>query len=356
MHRWKVMMALLLLTLCGVPPAGAAGVGTFSIEGSTTGFGVNQFGLATLYLDSTWDPRADDVFLYVTWDPNVVQYVSTDWKVGNSKAATLTSPGELFLQFADWTNQFPSGRIAIADINFKGLAPGRTSLDLRVDHVRSHVGASPTNFVDLTPSAITTSGSLTVGGEGSVPTTPVPTTATPLPTTMTVPPTEPPLTPGTSLPTAISTEVTTPVTAVPTESTTPTPSPSEVPTWSAPTSVPSSIPIAGAGGGSEDYTGVRTATPTVRTTVTVNATTATATPTTTTETKVTEVVTVPPTVATTPTEVEPVTMTPRETVPPPLTTVPATMPPTTAPTRAAPGLLIPLAGLLIALATAGSRR
>jgi len=68
------------------------------------------------------------------------------------------------------------------------------------------------------------------------------------------------------------------------------------------------------------------------------------------------VVTVPPTFATTPTEVEPVSMTPRETVPPPLTTVPATMPPTTAPTRAAPGLLIPLAGLLIALATAGSRR
>ncbi len=92
MHRWKVTSALLLFALRGIHLACAAGVGTFSIEGSTTGFGVNQFGLATLYLESTWDPRADDVFIYVTWDPNVVRYVSTDWKVGNSVAASLKHP------------------------------------------------------------------------------------------------------------------------------------------------------------------------------------------------------------------------------------------------------------------------
>lgn len=55
--------------------------------------------------ESIWNPQADGVLIFVTWDPNVVQYVSTDWKVGNSVAATLNQPGELLFQFADWTNQ-----------------------------------------------------------------------------------------------------------------------------------------------------------------------------------------------------------------------------------------------------------
>lgn len=350
-----VISALLLFALCGVVLAGAAGVGTFSIEGSTAGFGVNQFGLATLYLESTWDPRADDVFISVTWDPSVVQYVSTDWKVGNSVAATLKQPGELFLQFADWTNQYPSGRFAIADINFRGLAAGQTTLDLQVDHVRSHVAASSTNFVDLTQSALTSSGTLVVGGGGTAPTPPV-VTAPPI---VTVPPTEPALTPGTAVPTAIMTELPTPVTpvsTVPTDSTTPIVSLTPVPTQFAPTSVPYvPIPIAGAGGEVEDYTGVRTSTPTVSTTLTPNATTAGGTPTVGSVEDGQVTSTAAPPISLPPSETMPFLTSVPETVSSSMTTVPTTVPPATTPTRAGPGLLVTVVGLLVALVAAGRR-
>ena len=69
-------------------PRSAAGVGTFSIEQTTVNVGVGQFGIATLYMDNTWQPPADSAILTLSWDPAVIQYVSTDWKVGNSVAAT----------------------------------------------------------------------------------------------------------------------------------------------------------------------------------------------------------------------------------------------------------------------------
>ncbi|MEN6342497.1 MAG: hypothetical protein ABFC89_08035, partial [Methanospirillum sp.] len=61
MHRMKVMLAFLLLAFCGVPLVGAVGVGTFTIEQTTANVGVGQFGIATLYMDNTWEPPADDV-------------------------------------------------------------------------------------------------------------------------------------------------------------------------------------------------------------------------------------------------------------------------------------------------------
>ena len=51
---------LLLASLSVVGLASAAGVGTFSLE-QTKSADVGQIGVATLYMDNTWSPKADDV-------------------------------------------------------------------------------------------------------------------------------------------------------------------------------------------------------------------------------------------------------------------------------------------------------
>lgn len=365
MYGLKVIMTLLLFALCGVSLAGAAGVGTFSIEKTSTDVSVNGFGIATLYMDNTWDPKADDVFIYLTWDPAVLQYVSTDWKVGNSVSATLNSPGELFLQYADWTNQYPTGRVSIADINFKGLAEGQTTMDLRVDHVRSHIAASPTNFVDLTQSAVTTPGVFAVGAGGAIPTA----TMTSLPTVTLAPTgTLTQLPTVTLVPTGTMTLLPT-VTIDPNMTFTTMPTVTPIGTQTFPTVTPIG-PISGSDGGSEDYTGVLTATPTVTATSTATMTatmTGGATPTTGTGTDVTGTTTATPGATMTPdtgmpTVTETIDMgTPVVTtigVTPVDTTAPTTRPPTTATTAAGLDALPLAVGVLagIALLVAGRRR
>ncbi len=214
MHRLKVMLALLLIACCGIPLAGAAGVGTFSIEQTTAGVGVGQFGIATLYMDNSWQPPADSVTLAISWDPAIIQYVSTDWKVGNSVAATPAGTSELTLQFADYTNKYPTGRVPIAAINFKGLAPGQTTMGIRVDNVRSHVGISETEFTDLTASSLANPGIFVVGQGGGVVT---PVTTVPVGTTVTTAPT---LTTGPTVTGNVTGVITTPITIVTTVPTT----------------------------------------------------------------------------------------------------------------------------------------
>jgi uncharacterized surface protein with fasciclin (FAS1) repeats len=273
MHRLKLMLALLLLASCAVPLAGAAGIGTFSIEQKTVGVGVGQFGVATLYMDNTWTPPADSVSLYVGFDPTIIQYVSTDWKVGNSVAATPTGTNEIYFQFADYTNKYPSGRVEVADINFKGLAQGQSTLGIRIENVRSHVGISETEFTDMTASSLSNPGTFTVGAGGGGAVTTVPTV------------------PGVTTPTVTTTQTTSPnetttiVTVAPTETVTgnvtaPTTIMTAPPT-TGPTGVTTVVPFvppAGVGIDSDEYTGVLTRTPTVTVTRTATAT-ATATPT-----------------------------------------------------------------------------
>lgn len=287
MHRMKVMLALLLLAFCGVPLAGAAGVGTFSIEQTTVGVGVGQFGIATLYMDNTWQPPADSVILHVGWDESVLEYVSTDWKVGNTVAATLNEPGDLTMSFADWANKYPGGRVPIADINFRGVTAGQTTVGIRIDSVRSHVGTSATEFTELTASSLSNPGIFTVGQGGGtvVPTVPVGTTPTIAPT-LTV---EPNVT-GTVMPTlTVEPNVTVTGNVTGTITTLPTTLPTTGLT-TAPTGITTGVPFTpsnGQTGGSEDYTGVvtRTATVTATATGTVTGTaTVTATPTMTTDT------------------------------------------------------------------------
>ena len=83
MRFTKHLALFFMLSLAVVGLASAAGVGTFTIEQNQSA-GVGQIGIATLYVDNTWVPPADDMWLYVGWDPAVLGYISTDWKVGNS--------------------------------------------------------------------------------------------------------------------------------------------------------------------------------------------------------------------------------------------------------------------------------
>jgi trimeric autotransporter adhesin len=140
MRFTKHLALFFMLSLAVVGLASAAGVGTFSIEQSKSA-DVGQIGVVTLYMDNTWQPLADDVWLNVTWDGAVLGYISTDWKVGNSVSATLAGTNTLFLQMADFTNNYPNGKVAIADINFKALAAGSSPLTVEVGHVRSHDAA-----------------------------------------------------------------------------------------------------------------------------------------------------------------------------------------------------------------------
>ena len=89
-------MTLLVAALAVVGLASAAGVGTFYLE-QTKSADVGQIGVATLYMDNTWQPLADDVYAYVSWDAASLGYISTDWKVGNSVSATLNGTNSLFL-------------------------------------------------------------------------------------------------------------------------------------------------------------------------------------------------------------------------------------------------------------------
>jgi|GEM_PF-557924 uncharacterized surface protein with fasciclin (FAS1) repeats len=282
MHRLKVMLAFLLLVSCGVPFAGAAGVGTFSIEQTTVNVGVNQFGVATLYMDNTWDPPADSAILYVGWDPAIIQYVSTDWKIGNSLSATLNSPGELKLQYADWANKYPSGRVPVADINFRGVAEGQTTVGIRIESVRSHAGTSATEFTELTQSSLSNPGIFTVGQGGggaitTVPTLPGTTTGTIAPTanaTTVAPTVIVPTDNVTGLPTPTVTGVI-PTGPLPTDTGNVTVVPTMVTTM--PTGISTGVPLppsGGSGTGSDEYTGVvtRTATPTATTTATMTTT------------------------------------------------------------------------------------
>ncbi|NLX49555.1 MAG: hypothetical protein GXY82_06745, partial [Methanospirillum sp.] len=170
MRITKPLALFFMLSLAVVGLAGAAGIGTFTIE-QTKSADVGQIGIATLYVDNTWQPLADDVWVKVSWDGAVLGYVSADWKVGTSRDAQLTD-NELFIKVADWTNKFENGKIAIVDLYFQGKTQGSSPMTITVDHVRSHEGTSTAIAADLTQSAVATPGTFTVaaGNGGVVPT------------------------------------------------------------------------------------------------------------------------------------------------------------------------------------------
>src|SRR5665647_239914 len=97
MRFTKHLALFFMLSLSVVGLASAAGVGTFSLE-QTKSADVGQIGVSTLYMDNTWQPPADDVWISVKWDGAVLGYVSTDWKIGHSQGAELNGTNELVLK------------------------------------------------------------------------------------------------------------------------------------------------------------------------------------------------------------------------------------------------------------------
>ena len=86
--------------------------------------GVGQFGIATLYMDNTWQPPADSVTLAINSGPDhypVCQYRLEGRQLGRGRPA---GAGNLAFSFADYTNKYPTGRVPIADLNFQGVAHG----------------------------------------------------------------------------------------------------------------------------------------------------------------------------------------------------------------------------------------
>ncbi|NLX49603.1 MAG: hypothetical protein GXY82_07010 [Methanospirillum sp.] len=171
MNRWaafRTSLALLLLLPGLACAATAAGIGTFSIE-QNQGAEVGGFAIATLYVDNNWQPLADDLWLNVTWDDTILGYASTDFKVGNTKAATPIGTNGLSIRLADFSNKIENGKVAIAELYFRALATGTTPMNIEIKTVRSH-GPSGEIAADLTMSAIAPPGSFTVGSGSPVPT------------------------------------------------------------------------------------------------------------------------------------------------------------------------------------------
>ncbi len=93
----------------GLYPAMAVprGNGTFWVE-QTIPASVDQLGVATLYVNNTWSPPADDVWLNLTWNDTVMNYARTDWRAGSTGSADPAGPSGLSLRMSDLANRYPS--------------------------------------------------------------------------------------------------------------------------------------------------------------------------------------------------------------------------------------------------------
>jgi hypothetical protein len=198
----RQVLVLCLFVLYGITAVSAAGNGTFSIP-AVTGINVSDNLTATVYLENTWSPKAADVYMHITYDSSLLNYTGADFKIGNTVAATKDADNSIFLQFGDFTNGYPNGRFAIADLKFMATGAGISPLTVSVDHVRYYVNDTP---VDIGDTAAVVSGTVTIGS-GITNVTP----------TVTVP--------NTTVPTIVPNNTTTIVTTIPTIVITTTPLP-----------------------------------------------------------------------------------------------------------------------------------
>jgi hypothetical protein len=176
------VLVLCLFALYGIAAVSAAGNGTFSIP-AIPGVNVGDNLTATVYLDNTWSPKAADVYLHVRYDSSLLAYTGTDFKVGNTVAATPDAGNSILLQFGDFTNGYPNGRIPIADLKFNATGAGVSPLTLSVDHVRYYVNDTP---VDIGDTAAVISGTVTIGVVTNITPTVIPTVTVPNTTVPTV--------------------------------------------------------------------------------------------------------------------------------------------------------------------------
>ncbi|MEN6343150.1 MAG: NosD domain-containing protein [Methanospirillum sp.] len=159
------------------PSPSRSGNGTFWLE-QTTPAEEGRVGVATLYLNSTWELPVEEIRLNLTWDGEVLQYAGTDWMVGGSVSAEPAGPAGLTLRMTGASRWYPRGKTAIAEISFECLKAGSSSLPLTIGSVSGHDELHGT--VPL-PSATAEQGTFVVGASTATPTATETVTVTPTP-------------------------------------------------------------------------------------------------------------------------------------------------------------------------------
>ena len=139
-----------------VPP----GTGIFTIT-SVGNVPVGSDGVVQLLVDNAWTPLFGDTYIDISWDPSVASYQSSTIKVLNTTAA-ISSDRSLRIMLGDFRRGYPQGRYPLADIRFRALRAGTTTLSVSVDHVRFW-NEYFTEFTDVTGTASGRNGIFSTG-------------------------------------------------------------------------------------------------------------------------------------------------------------------------------------------------
>ncbi|HOT94784.1 MAG TPA: hypothetical protein PK089_06315 [Methanoregulaceae archaeon] len=139
-----------------VPP----GTGTFSVT-SVGNVPVGSDGVVQLLVDNGWSPLFGDTYIDISWDPTLIAYQSTRIRVLNTTAA-ISNDRTLRIMLGDFRRGYPQGRYPLADITFRALREGTSTLSVSVDHVR-YWNDDFTEFSDITGTASGRNGLFSTG-------------------------------------------------------------------------------------------------------------------------------------------------------------------------------------------------
>lgn len=136
------------------------GTGTFSIT-SVGNVPVGSDGVVQLLVDNGWSPLFGDTYIDIAWDPALITYQSSRIRVLNTTAA-ISSDRTLRIMLGDFRRGYPQGRYPLADITFRALREGTSTLFVSVDHVR-YWNDDFTEFTDMTGTASGRNGLFSTG-------------------------------------------------------------------------------------------------------------------------------------------------------------------------------------------------
>ncbi len=139
-----------------VPP----GTGIFTIT-SVGNVPVGSDGVVQLLVDNGWSPLFGDTYIDISWDPALIAYQSSRIKVLNTTAA-ISNDRTLRIMLGDFRRGYPQGRYPLADITFRALREGTSTLSVSVDHVR-YWNEDFTEFTDVTGTASGQNGFFSTG-------------------------------------------------------------------------------------------------------------------------------------------------------------------------------------------------
>ncbi len=137
-----------------------AGTGIFSIT-SVGNVPVGGDGVVQLIVDNGWSPLFGDTYIDVSWDPSMIDYQSSVIKVLNTTAAS-SSDRSVRIMLGDFRRGYPQGRYPLAEITFRALREGTSTLSVSVDHVRLW-SDDFSEFTDITGTASGRNGIFSTG-------------------------------------------------------------------------------------------------------------------------------------------------------------------------------------------------